>query len=140
MTIVDALKELFVKFGGDETEFDAETVSQALDQISDVAESGGGGGYDAVIKATMSGGDITGLQLESGSYENLVTAIQSKKSVNIILYCMPNDTTIVSGHSFYGVYDTYVPEGVDPFFTFVFYWDNTWMNVYLHSDNTVEID
>lgn len=85
MTIVDALKELFVKFGGNETDFDAETVSQALDQISDVAESGGGG-YDGKIRLTFADGGISGGILESGTYDSILNVLDTKKAANIIVY------------------------------------------------------
>lgn len=94
MTIVDALKELFVKFGGNETDFDAETVSQALDQISDVAESGGGG-YDGKIRITYDEySEFTGCLLESGTYDSILNALDTKKAANIIVYVQDADNNI----------------------------------------------
>lgn len=96
-----------------------------------------GGGYDAVIKATVDDiGDITDLQLESGSYENLVAAIQSKKSVDAILYGERGDS-ISSSCLRSVIYDTYVPEGEDPFLVMSFFWAGIWMDFYLGSDNTI---
>lgn len=95
MTIVDALKELFVKFGGNETDFDAETVSQALDQISDIAESGGGG-YDGKIRIIYddySEVPSTECLLESGTYDSILNALYTKKYANIIVYVQIEDVS-----------------------------------------------
>ena len=129
MTIVDALKELFVKFGGNETEFDAETVSQALDQISDVAESGGGG-WDACIEFDLDANPPTA-QFVFGSHDALMEKIDAGRLPTI---CFKNGPSLFS--EFYSFDISYDDEVLQMFVGN----DEDEITCFIKADNSIEVE
>lgn len=118
MLTVDALKNLFIALGGDaEAVADINLNAEAVNALAELAESGGIGSYDVIIKLNdVSLGEATAGELIKGTYAELNEKFLAGELISGAVYGVKEEGTNIYNRHFNTLAvecDDYVSPGND---------------------------